>query len=99
MDIDLSLFDEAQREVFRLMQSWSYPRFLRTLPEAEIRRFNRKAARRNSVTEAQTANVPIAVAMPTLPTIPSPDYHNFSTSMNSFTMPFEIAQVSLSSSP
>lgn len=51
LDVDLTLFDEAQREVFRLMQNWSYPRFLRTLPDAEIRRFNRKA-RRNS-TNAQ----------------------------------------------
>lgn len=47
LDIDLTLFDEAQREVFRLMQNWSFPRFLRTIHETEIRRFNRKT-RRNS---------------------------------------------------
>jgi hypothetical protein len=50
-EIGVSIFDEAQKEVFRLMQSWSFPRFLRTLPEDEIKKFNRKQ-RRNSIPDA-----------------------------------------------
>lgn len=98
LDIDLSLFEEAQREVFKLMQSWSYPRFLRTLPEAEIRRFNRKAARRNSITAEVPTNLPNAIAMQHLPTIDSP-IGPLSTSVTSLMMPWDIAHVSLSSSP
>jgi len=48
MDINIRIFDEAQKEVFKLMQNWSFPRFLRTLPEEEIRRFNRRQQRRSS---------------------------------------------------
>lgn len=113
LDVDLTLFDEAQREVFRLMQNWSYPRFLRTLPEAEIRRFNRKA-RRNSTTAhleqntaagpqtdaaTNTAAVPISTAHRSRGGALQEDHDFLATSVCSLTLPMNIANVSLSSSP
>ena len=125
LDVDLTLFDEAQREVFRLMQNWSYPRFLRTLPDAEIRRFNRKA-RRNSTTahldqngasfssnpaandsNSQTsAAVPISTNQNTSLQVqrsralhPQDQHELLATSVCSLTLPMNIANVSLSSSP
>lgn len=119
LDVDLTLFDEAQREVFRLMQNWSYPRFLRTLPEAEIRRFNRKA-RRNSTNAHLDPNL---VSFSTtshhhqnhfnstngqsnLSTAAVPIYSRttandlmMATSSCSLSLPLNIAEVSLSSSP
>ena len=135
LDVDLTLFDEAQREVFRLMQNWSYPRFLRTLPEAEIRRFNKKA-RRNSTTahldqnlaaianangsnsndsgpvnatttnnQSASAAVPISsntngTHMNRSRALQAQEQHEFlATSVCSLTLPMNIANVSLSSSP
>lgn len=113
LDVDLTLFDEAQREVFRLMQNWSYPRFLRTLPDAEIRRFNRKT-RRNSTnahldqhlaTFASThGTVPgtsaaVAIVCNNSNSQRSRVNELLATSVCSLTLPLNIADVSLSPSP
>lgn len=116
LDVDLTLFDEAQREVFRLMQNWSYPRFLRTLPEAEIRRFNRKA-RRNSTnahldpnlstfaaathgnTNNQSSSSATAAVLITGNHSRTAASELIATSVCSLTLPLNIAEVSLSSSP
>ena len=115
LDVDLTLFDEAQREVFRLMQNWSYPRFLRTLPEAEIRRFNRKA-RRSSTNAHLDPNLSLFAAAAhgntnnqsnsSTAAVPIIGNHSrtsgnefMATSVCSLTLPLNIAEVSLSSSP
>lgn len=126
-DVDLTLFDEAQREVFRLMQNWSYPRFLRTLPDAEIRRFNKKARRNSTNVHLETALATLAENGTTIsgPTgsarvnvngrttrngyVHISSNHRrqavqnqddfLATSVSSLTLPLNIAEVSLSSSP
>ena len=115
LDVDLTLFDEAQREVFRLMQNWSYPRFLRTLPEAEIRRFNKKARRNstngpidNNLTSFSSLNNNQLNSISSALTISNNIQNNsqsrtraeiMATSVCSLTLPMNIADVSLSSSP
>ena len=116
LDVDLTLFDEAQREVFRLMQNWSYPRFLRTLPDSEIRRFNRKT-RRNSTTahlDQNLANFSTTAAGTSSTAVQIHNHNNnhnnsqrsrgvihefIAASACSLTLPLNIAEVSLSSSP
>lgn len=115
LDIDLTLFDEAQREVFRLMQNWSFPRFLRTLPEAEIRRFNRKILRNTATTTLNTHTLTHTITQ-LEPISENVNIENFrsqqfrfippdsfsplmATSVSSLTLPLNIADVSLSSSP
>lgn len=115
LDVDLTLFDEAQREVFRLMQNWSYPRFLRTLPEAEIRRFNRKARRNstnahldpnltsftatNNAANGQSISSTAAVPISSQNSRSNAANELMATSVCSLTLPLNIAEVSLSSSP
>ena len=93
--VDIGVFDDAQKEVFRLMQNWSFPRFLRTLPEDEIRRFNRRAQRRGSC--AAPDDAPDNAAPLRVPRAPpgtaSPQ------SVATLAMPAHIAHVHLSASP